>query len=404
MTERLYYADSHLLEFEADVVDVASDRLYLDRTAFYPTSGGQPHDTGELTLEGGRTLRVLDVVDEGERIAHLLAEPIDAGGLVGARARGRVDRSRRLDHVQQHSGQHLLSALLYERLGLNTVSVHFGAQTSTIDLDAAELAPEVVREIEAAANDVVLEDRPVRASERPVAEVGALRGGAPSRPRERLRVVSIEGIDESACGGTHVRRTSEIGPVLARKLERVKRRCRLEFICGRRALARARTDYELLVGLGRELGCGFDDLKATVAARSRELAERTQALRKARVELSAHRAQALHREAPLARGLRTAVHTPSDDGEERELAELARAYAELPRGIFVGAIPSSGTLLLAASADSQVDAGEQLRAALREAGGKGGGSPRFAQGRANDAAALDVAVRALEGSLGLDES
>ena len=219
MTERLYYADSWLTEFDAAVVGAAEDgrRVYLDRTAFYPTSGGQPFDTGEL---GGAA--VVDVVDEGTRIAHVLDSPLAARG----RVHGSVDWDRRFDHMQQHTGQHVLSAVFEDLFGHATVSVHFGADYSTLDLDVAAVDAAKIAEAEAHANEIVLADRPVGVF---FAEAGAVSGlRKPPPDRGLLRIVEISGIDRSACGGTHVRSTAQIGPILLGKLDRVRQNARIE--------------------------------------------------------------------------------------------------------------------------------------------------------------------------------
>jgi Ser-tRNA(Ala) deacylase AlaX len=229
VTERLYYSDAYLTDFAAAVVARSEDgrRIYLDRTAFYPTSGGQPFDTGWL----GDTA-VTDVVDEGDRIAHVLAEPI-----LGEHLHGRVDWPRRFDHMQQHTGQHLLSAILAERFGAPTVSVHFGTDASTLDLDTGSFSREQTVEAEARVNQAVTDNRPIRVSFEDAGSAAGLRK-APGRGG-MLRIVTIEGLDRSACGGTHVRATGEIGPILIRKVERVKQLVRLEFVCGARAVRRA---------------------------------------------------------------------------------------------------------------------------------------------------------------------
>jgi alanyl-tRNA synthetase len=246
MTERLYYADSYLTEFDATLVgrDESGRQLYLDRSAFYPTSGGQQFDLGKLQPEGAAApLRVVDVVDEGERVAHVLAEP--AAWLAdGARLHGQVDWSRRFDHMQQHTGQHLLSAVFQELLGCATLSVHFGDQSSTLDLDAALLGPADLEAVERRANAAVFEDREVAVAVEDASDAAGLRKA--SARSGALRIVSIAGLDRSACGGTHVRRTGEIGPILLRRLERVRKNVRLEFVCGERATRRARADFASL--------------------------------------------------------------------------------------------------------------------------------------------------------------
>src|SRR5438270_1360342 len=154
-TTRLYYTDSYLTSFDARVVQVADDgrRVYLDQTAFYPTSGGQPHDLG--TLAGAR---IADVIDEGDRIAHILDIPLPGDAISVA---GSIAWERRFDHMQQHTGQHLLSAVLEEAYGYHTVSVHFGADYSSLDLDVESVGTERIAEAEARANAIVAENRPV---------------------------------------------------------------------------------------------------------------------------------------------------------------------------------------------------------------------------------------------------
>jgi alanyl-tRNA synthetase len=236
MTDRLYYTDSYTHGFEATVTDRADDsrRIYLDRTAFYPTSGGQPFDTGEL--DG---VRVTDVVDEGDRIAHILDSP-----LLADRVTGRVDWTRRFDHMQQHTGQHLLSAVVASRFGYPTIAVHFGKDISTLDLDAGSLSLEEAQQLEEMANEVIVQNRPVEISFEDAQKAEGLR--KISERTGTIRIITIRDLDRSACGGTHVRATGEIGSLLIRKVERARKGLRLEFLCGLRATRRARADYSLV--------------------------------------------------------------------------------------------------------------------------------------------------------------
>jgi Ser-tRNA(Ala) deacylase AlaX len=235
MTERLYYQDSYLTEFRARVVEASPDqkRIYLDRTAFYPTSGGQPFDIGKL---GG--VEVIEVIDEGDRIAHVLSDVF-----TGSEVEGRIHRARRFDHMQQHTGQHLLSAVLIEMFDAPTVSFHLGAESSTIDVTRA-LEPAQLREAERRANEIVFENRPVTVSYQHSSEDLGLR--KPTEREGEVRIISIQDLDRSACGGTHVRATGEIGPILLRKLDRIRGNLRIEFLCGGRAVGRAREDFEAL--------------------------------------------------------------------------------------------------------------------------------------------------------------
>ena len=228
-TERVYYNDSYSTRFTATVVDGADSlHVYLDRTAFYPNSGGQPADTGLLNDS-----RVLDVLDEGDRIAHILDKP-----LASTKVAGEVDWPRRFDHMQQHSGQHLLSAVLGEVYRVPTVSFHLGSDASTIDVEARSLE---VRQVEDRVNAAVYENRPLSVSYQEDAD-DSLRKQV---EREgRLRIVTIQDLDRSACGGTHVRTTAEIGPIILTRTEKVRNTLRIEFLCGLRALRRLRENLD----------------------------------------------------------------------------------------------------------------------------------------------------------------
>ncbi len=377
-TERLYYTDCYLREFRARVVEASSDRrrIYLDRTAFYPTSGGQPHDTGWMD-----DAPVVEVVDEGERIAHITGAPVES-----AEVACRIDWDRRFDHMQQHTGQHVLSAVLLERFGIPTVSFHLGAESATIDV-AAALGPEQVREAERRANEVVAENRAVRIGFESADEALDLR-----RPSERgglLRVVTIEGLDRSACGGTHVRATGEIGPIFIRKLERVGGRLRLEFLCGMRAVRRARADYEALGAIARSLSCGLDETPTLVAAQKERLEAAEKARRKLAAELAERQGRELYREtAPDACGMRRIVRRLASGTIDDELRALARGVTSEPRAVFVALIEEPPSVLLAVSGDTGVHAAEALRAALSAVGGRGGGNAQMAQGSLPDKALI----------------
>jgi len=383
VTERLYYQDAYLAAFQATVLERADDgrRVYLDRTAFYPTSGGQPHDTGRL---GG--VEVVDVVDEGERIAHLVAAPVPAGTI-----RGEVDWARRFDLMQQHTGQHLLSAVLEDLYGFHTVSVHFGQDASTLDLDTPAITPEQVAAAETRANLVATENRTVSIGFEDAAAAAGLR--KPSDRTGPLRIVTILELDRSACGGTHVRATGEIGAILIRRVERVRKAVRLEFLCGMRAVRRARADQELLARLAAQYSAAQDELPALVEAQRGELKDAVAGRREAEAQLDRYRAAELYAgAAPDAAGLRRIV--VREEGGIDRLRGLAQAVAALPRAVFVGVAASPPGLLVAASEDSGRDAGAMLRGALAPAGGRGGGTPRLAQGTVG-AEALERVVEAV---------
>jgi alanyl-tRNA synthetase len=389
VTQRLYYTDSYLTDFTATVLERGDEgrRVYLDHTAFYPTSGGQPNDLGSL---GGK--RVLDVIDEDDRIAHLVDGPIPEGQIEGS-----VDWARRFDHMQQHTGQHLLSAILSDAFGYHTVSVHFGADTSSLDLDVGAVTGDQVIEVERRANAVVFENRPVTIS---FEEAGA--GSGLRKVSERsgtLRVITIAELDRSACGGTHVRSTGEIGSILIRGVERVKKQVRLEFLCGGRAVREARADYETLSRMAGVASAGIPDLPALFEKQRADLRLLEHSRRALDEELVGYQARDLYdATAPAANGVRLIVHR-AGGRPIGALRGLAQAVLTHPKVILLGSIDSPPSLLLATSTDSGVDAGATLKPILDSHGGRGGGSPRIAQGTVADAAALDHAVQTLVSAL-----
>lgn len=278
--ERLYYTSAQL-DFDATVEDiqlVSSDergqlwQVSLNRSAFYPTGGGQPFDTGVLiaTARSGALLEVpVERVEEDERgeVWHYVRKPL----LEGAEVQGRVDSARRVDHEQQHSGQHLLSAMFLRELGAPTVSFHLGAESATIDLGVKERpSDEDLARVEEAANRVIAEGRPLTVHwvQPEYAEEMVRRGDLRKLPEREgpIRVVQMQGIEFNACGGTHVNNTGAIGGVVIRRVEKVKQGWRVEFCCGLRAIRAARRDYHLLDGIARTLSVGTKDVPARVAA------------------------------------------------------------------------------------------------------------------------------------------
>jgi alanyl-tRNA synthetase len=370
LTERLYYADSYLREFSATVIETADggSRVYLDRTAFYPASGGQPHDTG--TIAG---TAVLEVTDEGDRVAHIASAPVASG-----QALCRIDWPRRFDHMQQHSGQHLLSAVLLDLYGAPTVGFHLGADASAIDVAAASLTDAQLASAEARANEIVCENRPLSISFEDASAAAGLR--KPSEREGTLRIVGIEGLDRSACGGTHVRATGEIGLVLVRKLDRAHGNLRIEFLCGLRAVRRARADYDALARIARTFSSALDDAPALAAAQAQSLEAAEKALRKAAVELARIRGRELYQAtAPNAAGLRAAIETVAVAGEE--VRAKAEGFTAQPKACFIAAIGSERpAVLMAVSSDAAIHAGSVLKEAVARLGGRGGGSDRMAQG------------------------
>jgi len=386
MTERLYYTDSYKRDFSARVVERSADGLtvYLDRTLFYPSSGGQPFDAGSIA-----GVAVVDVVDEEERIAHRLAAPLAAEGEVSAE----IDWARRFDHMQQHSGQHLLSAVFEELFGLHTVSFHLGAESATIDLEGGPVESRTVVEAERRANQLVSENRALDVR---FEDARAAQGLRKASEREgTLRIVSIEGLDRSACGGTHVRSTGEIGPILLRRTEKIRQSVRVEFVCGGRAVRRARADFEALSKIAQMFSAPLDDVAPMVAAQLETAKAGDRARRKLELDLAAFHGKELYATTgPGPDGMRRAVQR-LERGNLEDLRAVAQNFTAQGKGVFVATLKDPPSVLLATSADSGVDAGKVLKAALTGAGGRGGGNARIAQGSVPDAGLLDALVASL---------
>uniref|UniRef100_Q028T4 Alanyl-tRNA synthetase n=1 Tax=Solibacter usitatus (strain Ellin6076) TaxID=234267 RepID=Q028T4_SOLUE len=386
MTERLYYKNSYTSEFQARIVDRSPDgqTVYLDRSAFYPTSGGQPFDLGSIA-----GIAVVEVVDEDDRIAHRLAAPLTTGEEVTAR----IDWARRFDHMQQHSGQHLISAVFEELFGLRTVSFHLGAESATIDLEGGPVDPGTLPRAELRANQLIYENRPLDVRFEDAKEAQGLRKA--SEREGMLRIVSIEGLDRSACGGTHVRATGEIGVILLRKVEKIRQAARVEFVCGGRAVKRARADFEALTKVSQVFSAALDEVPGMVAAQVEAAKAGEKARRKVELELAAYQGKDLYQAtAPGPDGMRR-VTQRLERGNLEDLRAVAQNFTAQPMAVFLATLQDPPSVLLAASADSGVDAGKVLKAALTAASGRGGGNARIAQGSVPDAGALQKVVQAV---------
>ncbi|MBZ5558787.1 MAG: alanyl-tRNA editing protein [Acidobacteriia bacterium] len=418
MTDRLYYTDPYLRTFDAQVetVERSDDRLIvtLDRTAFYPTSGGQPFDTGTLG-----DFAVVDVIDrDNGSIAHVLEHPAPAPGppapstaprtphpAPGTRLAGTIDWPRRFDHMQQHTGQHVLSAAIDHLFGVRTVSFHLGAAVSTIDL-AREMTPKEIAAAEDDANRIVWEDRPVAIRFVTAEEAATLplrkepvRGGT-------LRLIDVEHFDLSACGGTHVARTGGIGVIAVAAWERFKGGQRLEFLCGGRALGRFRSlrdsvtaSVRLLSVLPEEIPASLERLQADAKDQKRAMAALQTALSRFRAEELAATAKDVRLKPDAtepkvvesgfsrtsARG-DTKLVLRAIDADANGLKALASAITAKP-GFIVVLISTSRPALavVARSSDVGVAANQVLTALTATFGGRGGGKPELAQGGGLDA-------------------
>jgi alanyl-tRNA synthetase len=393
-TERLYYTDAYLKEFRAHIAGRSPDGrfIYLDRSAFYPASGGQPHDTGWIA-----GVPVVEVIDDAERIAHRVESTIEhrtESAIEGAEVECRIDWSRRFDHMQQHSGQHLLSAVFIEQFGIETVSFHLGQESSTLDLETASVDAGKVQGAERRANEVVIENRPLEVSFEDAAAARDLR-----KPSERwgtLRIVSIQGLDRSACGGTHVRTTGEIGPILIRKLEKIRNTIRVEFLCGMRAVRRARADYDALARIAQSFSASIEDTPHLVSAQLEAVRDGDKTRRKLEGELARYQGREIYEgAAPDANGTRRVLRRVPK-GTLEGLRALAQSFTAGSKSVFVGAVEQPPSVLLATSEDSGIDAGKTLQPLLAQHGGRGGGSARMAQGSVPSSDALNRILESLQ--------
>lgn len=385
MTERLYYHDSFLREFDAQVISCQREgerwKVVLDRTAFYPASGGQPHDTGKL---GG--VAVLEVVDDAadpeiKRVVHYTPAALPVGTI-----HGEIDWARRIDHMQQHTGQHLLSAALIQLFNFHTVSFHLGREVSTIDLDAPSIVPRHLEEAERRTNEIILEDRVVSVRFG-TAEALAEAGIRKKVEREGvLRAIVVEGFDRQPCGGTHLARTGQAGLLLIRKVERRKDTWRVEFVCGLRALAAARGDFATVTQAGSLLSCGLPDVPAGIAKIIEERKSLHSATKRLEERLAEHEGQVLlAASTPQGASNVRVVSVALDDASPGYLVLLAARLAKESNVVaFVGS-RSSGHVVFAQTKGLPGNMGTLLRDTLKEFGGKGGGPKDFAQGSVAEA-------------------
>lgn len=391
MTERLYYNDSFLYDFRASVLDTQELKrdgnqsvwaLKLDRTAFYPSSGGQPFDTGRLTTESrsGVPLEVAveDVFeDEQGEVWHRVSKVVPPG----AEVRGVIDVERRRDHMQQHTGQHLLSAAFIQLFGAKTVSFHLGEQVSTIDLEVPSLSHDDLLRAERLSNEVIAENRPIaiRYATREQAQAMGVRK-LPEREGE-IRLIDIQDFDLNACGGTHARSTGQIGGLLLRRTEKVKQGVRVEFVCGIRAVATARHDFETLSEAAALYPCAPADLRANIAKQrddSRQSQKRELQLLE---ELAAFKAAEILRNASPDSAGRKWIVEIFDDRDAAFVKLLAQKATR--NGSAIALLASSQdppTVVFARSSDVPGDLGTLLRELVTAAGGRGGGGKDFAQG------------------------
>ena len=396
-TERLYFADAYLREFEARVVALTEwqgqPAAVLDATALYPEGGGQPADVGTL---GGVAVR--DVQEAEESIYHILAEPLPAG--VGDTVRGEVEWVRRFDHMQQHTGQHTISAAFYRLFGADTLSWHLGGEVVTIDINRTGLSDAAIAEAEAAANEILWQDVPVIAQVLPHDEIARMPMRKGSDREGDIRVVSIGEWDRIGCGGTHVASAGRVGAIGLRRTETRSGMTRVEFVCGARALADYHMKTATMNAAVAALKSSPEDLFAHIERLLTQADDQRREVGELRRKLLGYEAQALLAQ-PVGMVEGRAVICQRLDARDAEaLRFLAQHIAEAGGvALLGGAHEGKAQLVFACNKATPFDMNATLKAVLPLVGGRGGGQKALAQGGGPEIAGIDAALTAARNAI-----
>jgi alanyl-tRNA synthetase len=376
LTTRLYYSEPYRRSFDATVLSVepvsGRSEVTLDQTAFYPTSGGQPFDTG--TLGGAAVTEVIDR-DDGS-IAHVVSGSLKPGEVVT----GEIDWARRFDHMQQHTGQHVLSAAFDRLFGVRTESFHMGQLSSTIDL-AREVSEAEIAKAEDDANRIVWEDRPVAIRFASAEEAAAMPLRKESTRGGSLRLIDVQDYDLSACGGTHVERTGAIGIIAVGSWEKFKGGSRIEFLCGDRALQRFRVWRGALSAIQQHLSVPPIEMPSSIERMQHEAKSVQRVVRGFQEKLAAHEAQAV-----IGRATRSGSHLVAaevlEGWDPQGLKAIAVAATTAQPDAVVALFTSSSPaqVVIARGGNATADASALLKQLTTKFGGKGGGKPDLAQG------------------------
>lgn len=411
MTERLYYNDSFLYEFDANVIDIkpASSEeprpaVVLDRTAFYPTSGGQLFDTGWIALANSPKEKTASaVVEVREKEDGTILHFLDSTASIecGSRVHGMIEEERRHDHIQQHSGQHVLSATFVRLFDIPTLSFHMGDDSCSIDLDSYSLGREQIEAAEHLANEAILQNRSVdvRFVTQEEASLLGLRK-VPRADTQMLRLIDIHDFDLCACGGTHVRATGQIGSILLRKTDKVRQGMRVEFVCGQRAVKTARRDYTTLVEAAGSYSSHIWDVPEQI----RKAQEEARASRRSRdqllEELVGEHARRILAETQSANNRKVLLQV-FQDRDFPYVKLLAQNLTRLEPNVIalVGTTSGESTLIFAQSRGQPFDMGALMKEALAQLGGRGGGSKDMAQGGPQQIERIESVLRGLSEKL-----
>jgi alanyl-tRNA synthetase len=396
MTVKLYLEDPYRQRFSAEVIEQSEIQgqpaVVLNQTLFYPTAGGQPHDTG--TLNDVPVVNVFE--DARQQVVHLLKKPIS-----GPEVEGRIDWRRRFDHMQQHTGQHLLSQVFIQICRAATLSFHLGDESATLDVDRAGLASDAITAVEELANRMICEDRPVELHTVAKEELHRYPVRKPPAVEKNIRIVEIKDFDYSPCGGTHCSRTGEIGMIKIRRHENYKGGSRVHFLCGFRALKDYQSKSAVLKQIGDALSSGEGDLPKSIQKMQDELKQLRWEHNRLKKQWSGLEAKALasevHRHADI-----NVVEKIFEDRDPRELKILGQSVLEnLPDAVILFGSRAQGkaSLIFMRSENLTPDMGKLMQAACAVINGRGGGRPQQAQGGGPAADKLEEALRHAAGML-----
>lgn len=396
MTKKLYHEDPYLQEFTSEVVEeteaAGKPAVVLKQTAFYPTSGGQLHDTG--TLNG---IGVVDVIeDENHRILHLLEEP-----LKGQRAAGRIDWQRRLDHMQQHTGQHVLSQIFLKEFEAETISFHLGEQSATIDLDQSGFDNDAINRVEILVNRIIFENRSVVAHMVSQSELDQFPLRKPPTVADRIRIIEVKDFDYSPCGGTHCSRTAEIGLLKISRYENYKGGTRIHFLCGLRALKDYQRKSEIIKHLTTSMSSSEGDLYQNIQKVQENFKNLRLEYETLKKQILDHEAQGLCAERKKI-GKIYIVKRLFENRDQKELKILAKKILNTVSDtviLFGAKTEGNASLLFQRSEGLPFDMGHLMKAACTMIKGRGGGRPQQAQGGGTDVAKLANALQEAENKL-----
>jgi alanyl-tRNA synthetase len=376
--EKIYYHDQYKRTFTSMLIKQDKDedgRFYavLEKTAFYPTGGGQPHDTG--TLNG---VYVNDVEEVDGEIRHFIEQPIDVHNSIV----GEIDWDRRYDHMQQHSGQHILSAAFEDMFGYKTVSFHLGKEICTIDLEISNLSEEDTDQAEALANKIILENRPIETKWVTKEELLNYSLRKELSVSENIRLVIIPNFDYNGCGGTHPKSTGEVGSIKILDWEKQKKKIRVHFVCGNRVINQLHEKQKVIKGLTTVLNSPQEHMNEAATRLVQHSKELVKTIDELKNEILQYEAKDLIVNVQQ-NNERKIVHVIFKNRPISELQQLARAIACMANDVLVLFISENeDKLQLVCSCGKDLDGNmnQLLKEVLPSINGKGGGNPSLAQG------------------------